>query len=231
MTITELKEKLISLANWGGEKFEEYSNSHKGYPFNEYELLISKLLVEGKLSWKQYLAIRKEYLTSEKNKNLNLYEYSNPKFGKWAEKYIKERCDNFKKSGSKHFDCFIDDFIKVEVKSSRAAESKKSGTLAERALYIDSNKKYWMNFQQVKPRFCDVIVLIGVFLNEIIIWVMTSDEMKNHEDYIPTQHEGNIGEGQFHVRAKDKIAKLEGFKVNEEYLEQAIRDAYERGTQ
>jgi hypothetical protein len=85
-----------------------------------------------------------------------------------------------------------------------------------------------MNFQQLKPQYCDVFIWVAVFRDEIIIWVMSSKEVSQHPLYSKGQHRGNIGnEGQLHIK-HDNIYQLDSFILKDDNLENAIRQAAQR---
>lgn len=48
-----------------------------------------------------------------------------------------------------------------------------------------------MNFQQLKPDTCDVFILIGVWVDEILYWIMSADKVKKNP-YLSHQHRGGI---------------------------------------
>ncbi len=49
-----------------------------------------------------------------------------------------------------------------------------------KALSFESNEPYWMNFQQIKLDIADIFVFIGVWVDKILYWVLTNDEVKKH---------------------------------------------------
>jgi hypothetical protein len=57
----------------------------------------------------------------------------------------------------------LDGKIKIEVKASRAVDFDREEPLYVKALASDSQKRFDMNFQQVKPACCDVFLWIGVW--------------------------------------------------------------------
>lgn len=48
-----------------------------------------------------------------------------------------------------------------------------------------------MNFQQLKLNICEVFVFIGVWVDEIVYWVVSNDEVKANK-YLSHQHRGGI---------------------------------------
>ena len=204
------------------------------YPFNEFEYMISTLFGRGVLSLDQYYELRDSYL--ERNSFLYIFEISAPRtFGEaWAQGNLKELVPALSKPSKKldatysgEYDFFLDGKIRIEVKASRAVDSGSDEPLYVKALASDSTKPFWMNFQQVKPKCCDVFVWIGVWRDRIRYWILSSYELEHHRDYSAGQHRGNTGEGQLHVR-QDNIKDFDAFEVQSDRLAAAIRNAYER---
>lgn len=48
-----------------------------------------------------------------------------------------------------------------------------------------------MNFQQLKPQFCDTFLFVGVWIDKIRYWVLSSKEAENIP-YFSRQHRGGI---------------------------------------
>ena len=120
------------------------------------------------------------------------------------------------------------DGITIEVKASRAVDSDSDEPLYMKALSRDTKKRFLMNFQQLKPQCCDVFIWVAVFRDEILLWVMNSDEVLNHSLFSKGQHRGNKGnEGQLHVK-HDNISQLDQFVLEGDDLEGTIRAAVKR---
>ena len=85
-----------------------------------------------------------------------------------------------------------------------------------------------MNFQQLKPQCCDVFIWVAVFRDEIVLWILNSDEVLNHALFSKGQHRGNSGnEGQLHVK-RDNIKLFDQYELKTDDIETAIRDAAKR---
>jgi hypothetical protein len=232
--VEELKRQLDDLLNRSA-RADELRSRLKDlvsiYPFNEYEYLISHLLAEHKLAIEEYYELRNEYLA--RNLNAKLFEIGAPrKFGEaWAEGYVKELVPVLERPSKAldpsyekgMYDFILPPRIRVEVKASRAVEYKNAKAMQSKALHFDSTKHFDMNFQQLKPRCCDVFVWLGVWLDVIKCWVIPSSKVK--EIYKP-QHRGNIGEGQFHLK-QSNIQEFSNYEVDLAQLEEAIRGAYD----
>ena len=128
---------------------------------------------------------------------------------------------------SGQYDLILDEKIRVEVKASRAVDSKSEKALYLKALLAKSDKHFVMNFQQVKPGCCDVVVWVGVWRDIIRYWVLSSDEVSGNRFFSDRQHRGNTGEGQLHLK-NDNIAQFSGFESNAKGLAKSIREAYTR---
>ena len=59
---------------------------------------------------------------------------------------------------------------------------------AVKALSYPSVKTFDMNFQQIKPDFCDIFVRVAVWRNKITYWVLNTEEVKNNKYYMGKQH-------------------------------------------
>ena len=204
------------------------------FPFNKYEHLICNLIETGELTFERYVDIRTEYMS--KNPNLWIFEISAPRgFGeKFAQTYVQGKCPTLKKASKKvdaafsgEYDLWLDG-IKIEVKASRAVDSASDEPLYIRALSRESQKPFLMNFQQLKPQCCHVFIWVAIFRDEIVLWVMSSDEVANNPLYSKGQHRDNSGnEGQIHIK-HNNVHVLEPFELGDSDLEQAVREAATR---
>ena len=203
------------------------------YPFNEYEYIIANLLAADILTLDVYHELRDDY--AARNLYLYVFEISAPRtFGEsWAQGQLKSLVPSLQKPSkasdpgySGQYDFYLDG-IRIEVKASRAVDSDTGGPLYERALASNSEKGFWMNFQQLKPYCCDVFVWIAVWRDVIRYWVLSSREVETDPHYSLGQHRGNVGEGQLHIR-DDNIHDMVGYEVLPNALEEAIRTAFNR---
>ena len=100
------------------------------YPFSEFEYVISHLLAADKLTIDEYHAIRNNYM--RRNLYLNLFELSPAGFGQvWAQRHLKDLVPNLQPPGdqldpnySGQYDFYLLPDIRIEVKASRAVDSK-----------------------------------------------------------------------------------------------------------
>lgn len=238
MELTELRTKIIESFT-GSEQdlvdvLELIKEDQAVYPFNEYEHLIISLIEKKGLSYDKYLEIRTEYINA--NPNLWIFEISAPRgFGeKFAQTYVKGKSDNLFSPSKKidpefkgEYDLWLDG-IKIEVKASRAVDADSDEPLYIKALSSQTKKCFLMNFQQLKPQCCDVFIWLAVFRDEIVIWIMNSDEVANHELFSKGQHRGNHGnEGQLHIK-DDNIHLFEKYKLKDNDIDKAIKAAVAR---
>jgi len=208
------------------------------YPFNEYEYIISNLLGLDKITLNFYLKIRDEYLM--RNEYLHIFEkYGSPtSFGiTWAQSHIHAIIPELKKPTKKEHPDFDNEYdfflhykkrrIKIEIKASRAVDAKSDEPLYVKALAWNSKKPFDMNFQQIKPKHCDVFVWVAAWRDTIKYWVLASKDVEKNKYYSRGQHRGNIGEGQLHLN-RDNIKKFRKYEVQPKDLLKKIIKAYKR---
>jgi len=239
MDLSELKNRICESFTGTADDLEEVlkivETDSSVFPFNEYEHLICNLIEKSGLTYQQYLEIRSEYVAD--NPNLWIFEISAPRgFGeKFAETYVRGMCPDLKKSSKKldadcsgQYDMWLDG-IRIEVKALRAVDSNSDEPLYIKVLSRTSKKPFLMNFQQLKPQCCDVFIWVAVFRNEIVLWVMSSDEVANHALFSKGQHRGNKGnEGQLHMK-DDNIHLFDEYVFNVKDLGEFIKNAAKRG--
>jgi len=236
--LIELKNKICESFTGSQEDLQEVldivEEDQAVFPFNEYEHLICNLIEKDGLTYEQYLEIRTEYVSE--NPNLCIFEISAPRgFGeKFAQTYVHGMCSDLKKPSKKldpdysgQYDMWLDG-IKIEVKASRAVDSGSQEPLYIKALSRTTSKPFLMNFQQLKPQCCDVFIWVAVFRDEIVLWVMSSNEVENNPLFSKGQHRGNKGnEGQLHIK-DDNVHVLDQYEFKGKDLGQFIKDAASR---
>jgi len=203
------------------------------YPFNDYEFIISTLLGLDILTLDGYYNLRDSYI--ERNYYLYIFEIGSPrKFGEtWAQGHLKGLVPELQKPSKKtdpeysgQYDFFFKG-IRIEVKASRAVDADSDEPLYVKALASDSEKSFWMNFQQIKPACCDVFIWVAVWRDVIRYWVLSSYEVETNQYYSKGQHRGNTGEGQLHIK-NDNILAFDKYEVKPNKLADEIRSAYSR---
>ena len=187
------------------------------FPFNEYEYILMFLSDKKLITFQEYEELRKKYVSS--NKYLALYSIAPRTFGEtWRHQHIIDIDNRFKKPSKSldpaykgQYDLWIDG-IKVEVKSSRATNEKmKRGSLTEKALRYRPMQPFWMNFQQLKLDTADVFIFVGVWIDKIVYWVLSNDEVRKNK-YLSHQHRGGK-EYQIGIRHRN-IAEFDLYKVD-----------------
>jgi len=191
----ELQNKIDYLiAHTKGETsvIEAIKKENSVAPFSTENRLLAYFLSINELSFDAYSALYNEYCERNKNQNkyLYLFDMAPRTFGQtWGEQHIKKLFPAFTKATKENlstlypnfdgeFDLWIDG-IRVEVKACRANSTTTKGSLSSRAYShgeaIEANFKY--HYQQLKPSCCDVFIWIGACKDDLIYWVLTSDEL------------------------------------------------------
>lgn len=154
------------------------------FPFSDVGRLLAYLLATNTISYEQYLQLSNDY--RDRNKYLHLFEMAPRTFGEtWGEQHILTLFPQFTKETKEHNPSFDGEYdlvinnIRIEVKACRANNTKTKTSLASRAFTHSeaSASGFKYHFQQLKPSCCDVFIWIGVCKDELIYWVLTSDEL------------------------------------------------------
>ena len=130
------------------------------------------------------------------------------------------------------FDLWLDS-IRIEVKACRANSTNSKGSLSSRAYsHAEAQKaNFKYHYQQLKPSCCDVFIWIGVCRDELIYWILTSDELLN-TGKLGSQHRnentGNIDAEVYEGQVFMTEEELKPFLVNEADILEKIQ---EKGTQ
>ena len=223
------------------------------YPFSNYEYIISNLLAQDKLTIDEYLEIRNSYI--DRNLFLSLFEISAPRgFGDtWAFGHLSEIAPDLKRPNKKldptykgEYDLYLNwsdsggkkHYIKIEVKASRAVDREKPDEpLYVKALASDSSRPFLMNYQQLKPKCCDLFIWISVYRDEIKYWVINAKHIQSHGDFVPQHRNENtatrgkdfkkedIFEGQLMI-TKDNIGKFDDFACDSVGLKAMVLRQY-----
>lgn len=194
------------------------------FPFSEYEYMLTFLVDRRVLPFAEYEKLRNNYVST--NRYLDRFELAPRIFGQvWGEAHLRDVDLRFRKPDRSldpayegQYDLWVDG-VRMEVKAARAINTKKRGSLVSKALHYQSNDPFWMNFQQLKPDICDVFVFIGVWVDEIAYWVMSSDEVKTNK-YLSHQHRGGI-EYQIGVTEKN-IREFEVYRTQPDKLVKVV---------
>lgn len=207
------------------------------FPFSIENKLLSYYLSVGDISYERYSQLNTEYC--ERNKYLDLFEMAPRTYGQtWGEQHIRSLFPQFikatKKNVSSEYSAFDGEFdlwldgIRIEVKACRANNTKKGGSLASRA-YLHSEAKdagFAYHYQQLKPSCCDVFIWIGTCRDELIYWVITSEELQKTGKLTSQHRNENTGiegvevfEGQVFMTEEE----LSPFLVAEKDILEAVR--------
>ena len=166
------------------------------FPFNEYEYILMFLRDRSVLTFQDYEELRSRYVSA--NRYLDLFGLAPRIFGQvWGEQHLMDLDKRFVKPDKAvdsdfkgQYDLWIEG-VRVEVKAARAIDTKKRGNLVSKALRSDSERPFWMNFQQLKFDICDVFVFIGVWVDVIRYWVLSHADVRNNP-YLSHQHRGGV---------------------------------------
>jgi hypothetical protein len=172
------------------------------------------------ISFEDYESLRGNYVSA--NRYLDLFSLAPRVFGQiWGEAHILDLDPRFQKPDKSldpeydgEYDLWIEG-VKVEVKSSRAINTKKRGSLASKALRSGSDESFWMNYQQLKLDVCDVFVFVGVWVDTIVYWVISSDDARQSQS-LSHQHRGGV-EYQIGITNKN-IHEFERFQTRPDQL-------------
>jgi hypothetical protein len=154
--------------------------------YNKYEQVLSLLKDQDILNSAQYELIRKNYLFL--NKYLMLYGIGSRIFGEiWAIQQLKSLDKRFiepAKTGDSlyygEYDLIFEE-LKVGAKACRAVDLQEEGNRFAKALHYDSGRPFEMNFRQLRIESCDVLVLIGVWIDQLVYWVFSYNEIKDNK--------------------------------------------------
>jgi len=201
MDLRQLKNRLENLSESLSNGDRRLLNARlaslaSAFPFNEYEYVLMFLLDKNAIKFAKYEKLRENYVSA--NKYLELYEFAPRIFGEIWHQYIMDLDDRFVKPDNTldpiyergQYDLWIEG-LRIEVKSCRAINTKKKGSLVSKALRYEDEQPFWMNYQQIKLDMADVFIFIGVWVNKILAWVMSNDEVKKCR-YLSHQHRGGI---------------------------------------
>lgn len=159
------------------------------FPFSVETRLLAYFLAIGEITYDKYSQLNTEYC--KRNKYLELFDMAPRTYGQtWGEQHIRSLFPEFIKATKENvsaeypafdgeFDLWLDG-IRIEVKACRANSTKAGGSLASRA-YLHSEAKaagFKYHYQQLKPSCCDVSIWIGTCRDELIYWVLTSEELQ-----------------------------------------------------
>lgn len=184
---------LIKTSNSDPTMIEAIRNEHSIIPFSTENRLLAYLLAVGRINYEDYVRLGNEFCrrNQQQNQYISLFDMAPRTFGQtWGEQHIKKLFPQFVKATKENlstwypsfdgeFDLWLDG-IRVEVKACRANSTRTKGSLSSRAYSHEEAKKakFKYHYQQLKPSCCDVFIWIGVCKDDLIYWVLTSDELQ-----------------------------------------------------
>ena len=158
----QLKE-LLQQAGADAEVLEAFSQENAVFPFSAESRILMYLMNAQAITYEQYQEIYESYM--KRNQYLYLFEMAPRTFGEtWGEQHILKLFPAFVKA----------------TKESMANDTKAGGSLVSRA-YLHSEaiaNGFKYHYQQLKASCCDVFIWIGVCRDELIYWVLTSEELQ-----------------------------------------------------
>ena len=236
----ELRNQLDMLVNeFDGDRniIEVIKKEKAVFPFSVEGKILAYLLATQTINYEKYMELHNEY--AKRNQYLDLFDMSPRTFGEtWGEKHIlglfpelvkdtKENVSSIYPDFDGEFDLWIDG-IRVEVKACRANSTKTGGSLASRA-YLHSEavaNSFKYHYQQLKPSCCDVFIWIGVCRDDLLYWVLTSDELQR-TGKLGSQHRnentGVIGIEVFEGQVFMTEEELRPFLVEEKDVLNAVK--------
>jgi hypothetical protein len=164
------------------------------------------------------LTLRADYVAA--NRYLDLFPLAPRIFGEvWAQEHLKSLDPRFQSASktldpdfSGAYDLWVDG-AKVEVKAGRAIRKvgkKELTDIVARALRDGDPGTFWMNFQQLKPDYCDAFVFIGVWVDRIRYWVLSPAEAAGNPYYSHQHRDGS----EYQIGIKDhNLAEFEVYEV------------------
>ncbi len=185
--------------------------------FKKYEEMLEVLRTDNILSLEQYGILRKDCL--DFNKYLKLYGISSRIFGEvWAAQQLKSLDSRFRtptkvfdSSYCGQYDLWLEG-AKIGVKACRGLSLKGDGDRFAKALHYSSGELFEMHFRQLRIECCDVLVLIGVWIDQLAYWVFSQKEIKRSEHFAPDN--GKTEESVVIINNQN-ILSLEGYRVDE----------------
>lgn len=200
------------------------------FPFNEYEYFLMFLTDRRVISFSEYERLRSDYVAA--NQYLELFELAPRIFGEiWGHVHVMDLDKSFVRASKQLDAAFSGEYdlwtggIRVEVKAARAINTKKRGSLIAKALRSGSTEPFWMNFQQIKPDAADVFIFIGVWVDEIVYWVLARADVVGNR-YLSHQHRGGV-ESQIGITEKNITAfdrfRVKAADIGRKVMEKGIR--------
>ena len=197
----ELRNEIDNILAESGKDKEVVDSIRKEisiYPFTTESRILVYLVASKAITYEQFNKLHSDF--KKRNKYLDLYDLAPRTFGEtWCEKKILDLFPDFIKASKKNLSSVYPDFkgefdlwldgIRVEVKACRANSKGNKESISSRAYLHAEAKKYSFkyHYQQLKPSCCDVFIWIGVCRDQLLYWVISSEELKNSDKFV-SQH-------------------------------------------
>lgn len=228
---------LLQRANGDQHIFERIKQEKNVFPFSTEGSLLAYLLVNKTITYDEYIKLQNDY--TSRNRYLDLFDMAPRTFGEsWGEKHILGLFPEFVKATKENLSEIYPDFdgefdlwfdgARIEVKACRANSTKSKGSLASRAYLHEEAKErlFKYHYQQLKPSCCDVFIWIGVCRDELLYWVLTSEELQKtgklgsqHRNENTGNNEVGIFEGQVFMTEEE----LAPFRVDEKDILEIVK--------
>lgn len=125
------------------------------------------------------------------------------------------------------YNSFLPPNIRIIFRDLGVIDFHKNKRTRSKAILLDSNKDFDINFHRIKTDCCDVFIWFVVWCDVIKCWVMPSFEIENSRYFLKYPRYDYIRQWQFHLHERN-IAEFDKFLVNPKDLEKAIKKAYKR---
>lgn len=216
------------------------------FPFSDYEFIISNLLWQWKMSLDEYDTMRETYIL--RNRHLDKFQMAWKTVWKWWEDLMIDwwywlskpsRAIDPNYTQQTSYDAYTKNawqLVRVEIKTARVSESwNDSDFFADKALFSDSDRPFWLNYQQLKPQLCDVFIFIAIYRDKLKYRILSSYEVKHYWEnewdiwrFSPWQHSWNAwNEWQLHIR-ETNISDFDIYLKEPNEISRAITEAYLR---
>jgi len=190
----------------------------------DYEQILSILKADDVLSVQEYEMLKKNYMVS--NKYLMFYGIGSRIFGEiWAIQQLKSLDSRFKEPNMTLDPLYCGEYdllfegVKIGAKACRAISVNEEGDRFAKAMHYDPKKFFAMHFRQVRIESYDILVLIGVWMDQLVYWVLPYVEMKENKYFV--KYEGEIEEVLLVINDKN-ISDFEKFRVAESKVADVI---------
>ncbi len=165
------------------------------YPFSAFDYMLMYLQDKGVLPFDSYEDLRAIYVSS--NPFLHLYEQEPRQFGQeWGVLHLISLHPALRRADRSldpafhgNYDLWLDG-VRIGVRAARAVDAASRGSLVEEALRYGVDRRYFMNFPQLDLEHSDAFVLIGVWVDTLVYWVLSREEVEASKYLIHSRRGG-----------------------------------------